>query len=270
MFQSTPQLERAIDDVGRLIFDEKDYAGAWKALDAPLNAGHPEAFYYAGVMHHFGYGVPKDGAKAVDFYSRGSAAGSWYCVTNLGVCLRDGIGTQQNFAEARKCFQRAALQGNREAGWNLGAMLINGQGAKPDPVEGCAWYIATEHPEAMKQLPAVMARLSPAEQQQARTRAEQIRTQINANRPIGTARITLGDKPDGSIVITGVATGSNAAEAGVNVGDTLISVDKKPVQGLKADRAAALLDGPVGSSIQLELKTPSGGTAQSAFPRERK
>jgi hypothetical protein len=182
-FQSTPALEAAIEKTGDLIFKEKDYAAAWKVLQPAIDAGHPEAFYYAGLMNHFGYGMPKDPLKAVEYYSRGAAAGSWYCVNNLGICLRDGIGVAQNFAEARKCFNVAAMHGNQEAGWNLGAMMINGQGAAADRVEGCAWLSASGHPQALKQLPELMARMSDADKQQVKARADDIRSKMAADAP---------------------------------------------------------------------------------------
>ena len=52
--------------------------------------------------------------------------------------------------------------------------------------------------------------------------------------------------------------GSPASRAGVNTGDLLISVDRKPVAGLPLVAVGNMVRGPVGSSVSLGLQTPGG------------
>ena len=51
---------------------------------------------------------------------------------------------------------------------------------------------------------------------------------------------------------------SPASRAGVNTGDLLISVDRKPVDGLSLVAVGNMVRGPVGSSVSLGLQTPGG------------
>ncbi|MFH1465823.1 MAG: PDZ domain-containing protein, partial [Pseudomonadota bacterium] len=69
---------------------------------------------------------------------------------------------------------------------------------------------------------------------------------------------------DDQIVISQVFPGSNAEQAGLQEGDTLMSVDGHPLAGLTVKQAVDLLTGPVGSRAKVERDPfpPGGDTAR--------
>jgi len=60
-----------------------------------------------------------------------------------------------------------------------------------------------------------------------------------------------------------VLPGSEAVQAGLRPGDTILSVDGRPLSGLSFEEAVCLLRGPLGSVAQLEVEHPS--QARSVF-----
>jgi uncharacterized protein len=59
--------------------------------------------------------------------------------TNLGIMHANGKGVTQNFAEARKWFQRAADHGEVKAQSNLGALYATGRGVPQSYLEAAKW-----------------------------------------------------------------------------------------------------------------------------------
>jgi carboxyl-terminal processing protease len=55
------------------------------------------------------------------------------------------------------------------------------------------------------------------------------------------------------LAVSAVTPGGPAAQAGIRLGDRLLAVDGRPLDGREPDLAAALLEGPEGSSVTLTL-----------------
>jgi carboxyl-terminal processing protease len=68
-------------------------------------------------------------------------------------------------------------------------------------------------------------------------------------------------------VITAVE-GSPAAEAGITTGSELLEVDGVATRSLGLQATAARLRGPAGSSVQIRLLPPDGGSSRAAAARE--
>ncbi|MBQ4491967.1 MAG: sel1 repeat family protein, partial [Deltaproteobacteria bacterium] len=51
-----------------------------------------------------------------------------------------GQGVQQDYAEARKWWEKAAAQGNAKAQYNLGVMYHEGQGVRQDKQTAKEWF----------------------------------------------------------------------------------------------------------------------------------
>ena len=58
---------------------------------------------------------------------------------------------------------------------------------------------------------------------------------------------------DGRLHVVSPIAGSPADKAGVEPGDVIISADGQPIDGLSADAAGALIRGPVGTSVDLDI-----------------
>ena len=61
---------------------------------------------------------------------------------NLGAMLLHGQGLAKNVAEAAQWFLKAAKQGIPLAQHNLGVMLLQGEGVTANPIEAARWLLA--------------------------------------------------------------------------------------------------------------------------------
>ena len=77
--------------------------------------GVAEAQYKLGVMYDIGKGVPKDDAKAVEWYEKAAAQGHAEAQYNLGLIYYGGDGVPKDAAKALMWLQKAAAQGNVNA-----------------------------------------------------------------------------------------------------------------------------------------------------------
>jgi carboxyl-terminal processing protease len=66
--------------------------------------------------------------------------------------------------------------------------------------------------------------------------------------------IDVGVDQDGDIIVVSPVDGSPAAKAGIQAGDTILSVDGTSTDGLSLDQASQLLRGRLGSKVTLELQ----------------
>lgn len=73
---------------------------------------------------------------------------------------------------------------------------------------------------------------------------------------------------DGKVAIAQVELGSPAARAALAAGDQILSVDKKAVGMLTLDAVATLLEGPLGSMVELEVLSPMMGMRMVTLRRE--
>ncbi|MBY0589423.1 PDZ domain-containing protein [bacterium] len=69
---------------------------------------------------------------------------------------------------------------------------------------------------------------------------------------------------DGGLRIVEVLPESPAAEAGLNDGDLILSVDGRPLAGMQAEEAANQLQGPMGSAMNVSVRSVDG----KAFSRQ--
>lgn len=72
-----------------------------------------------------------------------------------------------------------------------------------------------------------------------------------------------------SLVIDRVISGSPAERSGLRAGDQIVAVDGQRTREISSDRAANLLQGPAGSTVQLTLVDPAGQTRTLLVRRER-
>ena len=87
---------------------------------------------------------------------------------------------QRDYGTALTFFKAAAAQGNAAAQVNLGLMLLNGQGAQPDPLHAYMWFdlaAAQNVPQAIANRNALRQRLT----NQALSMATQMSQRCRAN-----------------------------------------------------------------------------------------
>lgn len=114
-------------------------------------AGNADAQNSLGLAYAGGEGVPKDDAKAVEWYQKAAVQGGVGAQLNLGEMYRAGRGVPKDAAKAFEWYQKAATQGNADAQVKLGRMYSDGEGVPKDAAKSSEWYqkaLAQGHPVA--------------------------------------------------------------------------------------------------------------------------
>lgn len=121
-------------------------------LKKQADSGDVDAQYNLGVMYNKGEGVPKDVAKAVEWWQKAAAQGQAAAQHLLGLMCAKGEGVQKNSVKAVEWFQKAAAQGDADAQNNLARMYYLGEGIPKDVAKAAEWVQkAAEQGVAMAQ-----------------------------------------------------------------------------------------------------------------------
>jgi len=111
-----------------------------QALQQKADQGDPEAMYELGQAYRKGKWVPKDFAKAYDFYSRSALKGSAGGLVGLGVMYQSGQGVKQDYPKALDIYSKAAKQGDARGQHALGYSYHSGKGVTKDYRTAMEWY----------------------------------------------------------------------------------------------------------------------------------
>lgn len=117
----------------------KDEAKAIEWYQKAAAQGNADAQFKLGMRYFSGVGVPKDEAKSVEWFQKAAAQGHANAQFNLGVRYAFGEGVPRDEAKAKEWYQKAASQGQVDAQFNLGLMLFRGDNVGKDMVLGYAW-----------------------------------------------------------------------------------------------------------------------------------
>ena len=148
-----------------------DFPAAARIWEALAINGDARAQYNLGYLHANGQGVPKDYARAIEWYTRAASQGFAAAQFNLGVLLSSDDGVPPNYAAALSWYRKAADQGDADARFNLGVAFASGQGVRVDFVEAFRWYsqaAAAGHRKAAATLESLMAETTPEQLAEAR------------------------------------------------------------------------------------------------------
>ena len=116
-------------------------------LEKASSAGSAEAMNRLGVLYRDGIeGVDPNPEIAVQWFRKGSEAGSTGAMENLGFALLSGTGVAKDVRESESWLRKAAEQGSASAECSLGTRLYEGDFGEKNPVEAVAWWEkAAEH-----------------------------------------------------------------------------------------------------------------------------
>ena len=120
---------------------------------------------------------PKSTKEEYMWLARSARHGNLQAQYELGLALRDGRGTIQDYEAARTWIQRAAEGGIGDAQFELGIMYRMGRGVSADNLKAYAWFnvaAAQAVPGAAAARDAVLARLAPAELLEAQAEARRM------------------------------------------------------------------------------------------------
>ncbi len=123
---------------------------AWASLDLPVEepldvmqrnaaAGDPSSQFNLALTYQEGNNVPKDPARALEWYRKAAAAGLSQAQFNLGILLAKGDGVARDEKEAARWFYAAAQNGFLEAQKRLIKDYTLGRGVEKSPAKALAW-----------------------------------------------------------------------------------------------------------------------------------
>jgi len=96
----------------------------WKAL---ADEGYAPAQFNVGFCYRSGNPVPKDYAKAVEWYLKAAEQGEASAQNNLGYHYYNGLGISQDYAKAAEWYGKAAAQGYAGAKEQLDKLKAEGK-----------------------------------------------------------------------------------------------------------------------------------------------
>jgi len=102
---------------------------------AGTDKGDPNAEFCLGRFYANGQGVPRDYAKAAEFYLKAAGQGFGKAQNNLGILYLQGRGVNKDQAEASKWLQKAASQGLPKSQTTLASILVKQDGASSEGIE---------------------------------------------------------------------------------------------------------------------------------------
>jgi len=108
------------------------FSEALPLLRTAAGNGDPEAAYYLGESYYNGWGVPQDYAKAKKSYEKAAAKGSADAMFSLGSMYGGGHGVVEDDPKAKKWYEKAVIAGSPGAMNDLGVMYDNGHGVAKD------------------------------------------------------------------------------------------------------------------------------------------
>lgn len=102
----------------------KDLAKACQWYSQAAERGYAKAQNNLGALYYTGQGVQKDPSVAASWYRRAAAQGNASALNNLGICYEDGHGVARDLSEASRCYREAADLGNMHAQTNAGFVYM--------------------------------------------------------------------------------------------------------------------------------------------------
>ena len=129
---------------------DKQYEKAFELFQSEAQKNNVPAIYSIAKMYQRGLLGKENTSKAQEYFAETlkgflalePSAGKmqpyiWY---HLGRLYNFGYGTEQNYSEAFKWFQKAALTGSDYAQYSLGSLYFYGNGTQQDYTKAFSWY----------------------------------------------------------------------------------------------------------------------------------
>lgn len=119
----------------------KWYGLAEKSYRMTAENGNVVAQKKLGLMYYKGDGVVQDFEEAFKWINKAALGGNCDAQYYLGNCYMQGQGVSQNYMEAVKWYREASERGHAAAQNAIGCMYKNGMGVIHDYKEAMAWFI---------------------------------------------------------------------------------------------------------------------------------
>jgi TPR repeat protein len=107
----------------------------------PLVAeGYAPAQYQMAIVYQHGYGVPKDGMKALELFELAAEQNDSDAQFELALIYTEGKLVKKNLKKAHQLTFKAAKKGLSSAQFNLAVMFATGTGVDQDYFKASRWY----------------------------------------------------------------------------------------------------------------------------------
>ena len=121
--------------------EDQDYGFALEELNRLVSKEENiDALYHLGRMYDNGYGVEKNGEKALELYQQAAEKDNDKAALKIGNAYYTGKGKDKDYKEAMKWYTAAAKKGNYSAQYNIGLMYEDGSGVKIDTIKAFESY----------------------------------------------------------------------------------------------------------------------------------
>ena len=163
-------------------YESGDYVTAYRLQLPVAEEGFAKAQVNLGIMYAYGRGVPRDDAKAVEWFRRAADQGDAFAQHNLGVFYQTGRGVLLDRTEAVRWFRKAADQGLADAQYDLGRAHAEGNGVPQDPIAAYMWLSLSAdqgYQKALGSRSLIIKGMTPAQI----TEAEKLAREWKPNKP---------------------------------------------------------------------------------------
>ena len=148
-----PEYRRTVTMRAIEAFSREDWKAGYRWASSPFaDKNNANILHHVGILYANGEILPRDDAKAVEYFSAAAEKGDLCAQCSLGIMYESGRGVKTaDFEIAYYWFRKAALQGMPEAQYRLAVCYENGHGITKDLNKARDWYSkAAEkgHPKA--------------------------------------------------------------------------------------------------------------------------
>jgi TPR repeat protein len=121
-FTAVPAAASKLTDA-RAAIEHGDFTTGIRLLTELAHEGNAEAQHNLAIANEYGFGIPQNLERAVEWYKRAAAQGHAGAQTNLGLAYASGRGIKRDDQAAEYWWRKAAAQGSVLAAYNLGETL---------------------------------------------------------------------------------------------------------------------------------------------------
>ena len=122
-------------------YNRGDFKTALREWQPLAEQGDARAQFSFGLLYEKGDGVPRDYAKARQWYEKAAVRGDLEAAASLGTLHLNGQGGVQDYQKALDWYRRAAARDHAMAFTNLGLMYEHGKGVPQDFIQANKYYI---------------------------------------------------------------------------------------------------------------------------------
>jgi len=122
---------------------EEYYARTLKGflhLESSAGKMQPYVWYHIGKLYNLGYGTEQNYAEAFKWFQKSAEAGNSYAQYSLGGLYHYGNGTEQNYEKAFEWYKKSADKHNAYACYEVAKMLRDGAGTEQNPEQSDKYF----------------------------------------------------------------------------------------------------------------------------------